>query len=231
VNHFLIEEHHDHHRTKNINRTIESRTRCISNQRGCGARVHVHASGAQGLRHRARWPGQISSGPGRRAGHAQAAACTRWPLRDIGLSHAVSQRHAAGIGPTGSATQGRARAERGHAWGGIKMPRLLVVWPAHAGDWVRCRAAARKEEDEGTREPRPWPLGAHAGNGGARRIGYRQRGRRQNRKLGRGEEGSSPRQTSSDGAGLTNDGAMSSTREVRARGLCRDERFRVYGEF
>jgi hypothetical protein len=38
------------------------------------------------------------------------------------------------------------------------VPCLLVVWPARAGDWVRCRAAARKEEDEGTREPRPWPM-------------------------------------------------------------------------
>jgi hypothetical protein len=81
----------------------------------------------------------------------------------------------------------------------------------------------------GNRGHGPWPLGAHAGNEGARRIGYRQRGRTQNRKLGRGE-GSSPRRTSSDGEGPTNDGAMSSTREVRARGLCRDEQFRVYGE-
>jgi hypothetical protein len=30
------------------------------------------------------------------------------------------------------------------------VPHLLVVWPARAGDWVRCRTAARKEEDEGT---------------------------------------------------------------------------------
>jgi hypothetical protein len=52
------------------------------------------------------------------------------------------------------------------------VPRLLVAWPIRAGDWVRCRAAARKEADDRTREPRPWPLGAHVGNGEARRIGY-----------------------------------------------------------
>jgi hypothetical protein len=59
-------------------------------------------------------------------------------------------------------------------------------------------------------------LGAHARNGEARQIGYPQRGRRQNRRLGREEEeGSSPRRTSSGDAGPTNDGATSSTREVR----------------
>jgi hypothetical protein len=52
------------------------------------------------------------------------------------------------------------------------VPRLLVAWPIRAGDWVRCRAAARKEADDRTREPRPWPLGAHGGNGEARQIGY-----------------------------------------------------------
>jgi hypothetical protein len=77
-------------------------------------------------------------------------------------------------------------------------------------------------------EPRPWPLDAPAGSRGARRIDYPQRGRRQSRSLGRGEEGSSPRRTSGDGAGPTNNGAMSNTREVRARGLCRDEWFRVF---
>ena len=52
------------------------------------------------------------------------------------------------------------------------MPRLLVAWPIRAGDWVRCHAAARKEADDRPREPWPWPLDAHAGNGEARRIGY-----------------------------------------------------------
>jgi hypothetical protein len=36
---------------------------------------------------------------------------------------------------------------------GMEVPRLLVVWPARAGDWVWCRATACKEENEGTREP------------------------------------------------------------------------------
>jgi hypothetical protein len=128
------------------------------------------------------------------------------------------RRHRAMVGPrpTGFAAQGRAHVGRGHTRGGTEVPRLLVAWPIRAGDWVRCRAAARKEANDGMRESWLWPLGAHAGNGEARRIGSPQRGRRQNRRLGREEEEwSPPWRTSSGGAGPTNDGATSSTREVR----------------
>jgi hypothetical protein len=91
--------------------------------------------------------------------------------------------------------------------GGLAYPRRgLGVVP-------RRRMQGSRRWNEGTAT---MALGAHAGNGEARRIGYPQRGRRQNRRLGREEEeGSSPRRTSSGGAGPTNNDATSSTSEVR----------------